>query len=150
MSIAIDIEDAIVTRLETKYTALDIVPKVYSGSDIENIIDRSQAAASVFVSYNGIVGIETIKGNAAIITLTIEFILWVVTRSASRHDSQQGTREKADPIVLATLEALSGWRPIAGLSQLVPGESPGQAYQEGFGFFPLVFQTRRQVRGDVN
>lgn len=146
----IDVEEAIVTRLQTKLATLDRVPKVYPAADIENAKDKSQVAAAVFVAYNGITGVEQLKGAPHIVTLTQDFIIWTVTRSASRHGSQQGTRESADPILEGIIKALAGWRPASGMPALEMTETPGPAYGEGFGYFPLSFTMKRQVRGDIN
>ena len=145
----IDVEEAIIARLEAKLATLDRVPKVYAAADLENAKDKSQTANAVFVAYNGITGLEQLKGAPHIVTMTIEFIIWTVTRSASRHGSQQGTRDNADPILEGIIKALAGWRPAAGLAPLEITETPGPAYGEGFGYFPLSFNLRRQVRGDI-
>lgn len=150
MSTFIDVEEAICARLEAKLATLDPKPKIYSAIDLENTKDKSQVAAACFVAYNGITGIDALKGAPHIATLAQEFIIWTVTRSASRHGSQQGTRENADPILEGIIKALMGWRPATGLPPLEMVETPGPAYGEGFGYFPLVFHMKRQVRGDVN
>jgi hypothetical protein len=148
--IAIEIEHAIVERLSDKLGSLTVAPKVYPGADLENIADKSQSAAAVFVAYNGIVGVEPMANVPGVAKIKVEFLIWVVTRSAKNHGSQQGTRETADPIVDAVLEWLSGWKPAQNIPALVPGESPGQVYRNGFGYFPLTFTTTRQVRGKPN
>lgn len=150
MSIFFDVEDAIIERLQTKLATVTPKPKIYPAYDLENAKDKSQGAANVFVAYNGIVNVEQMKGAPHVGTITIEFILWVVTKSASRAGSQQGTRENADPILEGIIAALMGWRPAAGLPQMELVETTGPAYGEGFGYFPLTFHMKRQVRGDIN
>jgi hypothetical protein len=150
MSTFIDVEEAIIARLGTKLATLDKVPKIYSAIDLENAKDKSQLAATVFVAYNGIVNVEQLNGAPHIAHFTQEFIIWTVTRSASRHGSQQGTREIADPILEGIMQALMGWRPATGLPPLALAETTGPAYGEGFGYFPLTFIMKRQVRGDIN
>lgn len=149
MSTFIDVEEAICARLETKLATLSQKPKIYAAADLENAKDKSQAAAAVFVAYNGISKVDQLKNVPHVATLTQEFIIWTVTKSASRHGSQQGTRENADPIIEGVIAALMGWKPAATLAALEMVEAPGPAYGEGFGYFPLVFQMKRQVRGDV-
>lgn len=149
MSTFIDVEEAIITRLQTKLATLDRVPKIYSAIDLENAKDKSQIAAAVFVAYNGIINVEQLNNTPHIVTLSQEFILWTVTKSASRHGSQQGTRENADPILEGIIAALTGWRPATGLPPLQLAETTGPAYGEGFGYFPLTFIMKRQVRGDI-
>lgn len=149
MSTFIDVEEAIVTRLETKLATVTPKPKVYSAADLENAKDKSQVAAAVFVAYNGISSVDAMNGAPHVVTLAQEFIIWTVTRSASRHGTQQGTRENADPILEGIIRALTGWRPAAGLPPLRMAETAGPAYGEGFGYFPLTFILQRQVRGDV-
>jgi hypothetical protein len=150
MSTFIDVEEAIIERLQTKLANLDKVPKIYSAIDLENAKDKSQLSAAVFVAYNGIVNVEQLTGAPHIAHITQEFIIWTVTRSASRHASQQGTREIADPILEGIMQALMGWRPATGLRPLAMAETTGPAYGEGFGYFPLTFMLKREVRGDIN
>lgn len=143
-----DVEDAIVERLNTKLAALNPRPKVYDSTGLEDMQNRSQMAASVYVAYNGISEIQPLPGNPAIATVGQQFIIWTVTRSAKGHDSQSGTREAADPILVAILEALCGWRPVSGKQSLELVDTPGPAYAQGFGYFPLAFSLRQQVRGN--
>ncbi len=150
MSTFIDVEEAIITRLETKLATLDTVPKVYAAKDLESVKDKSQIAAAVFVAYNGITNVEQLNSAPHVVTITIEFVIWTVTKSVSRAGSQQGTREKADPILEGIIQALTGWRPASGLPQMQLAETVGPAYGDGFGYFPLTFTMKRQVRGDIN
>ena len=145
-----DVEEAIVARLATKLAATTAKPKVYTAQELENVKDRSQNAAAVFVAYNGISSIAPLSGNPAIVTVSVDFVVWTVTRSASRHGSGEGTREAADPILLAILDALCGWRPVSGLPPLTLTDTSGPAYAEGFGYFPLAFTLTRQIRGNPN
>ncbi len=145
-----DLEDAIIERLEAKLAVLDPKPKIYPAADLENAKEKSQAAAAVFVAYNGISGVDQLQGAPHIVTLTNEFIIWAVAKSASRHGSQQGTREKVDPIIEGVIKALAGWKPTKELPALGLVPTPAPGYDEGFGYFPLVFHIKRQVRGDIN
>ena len=54
MSLFYEVEDAIIQRLEAKFTGFDPLPKVKHGSDLANIKDKSQGDLTVFVAYNGI------------------------------------------------------------------------------------------------
>lgn len=145
-----DVEDLIVDRLELKLAGLTPCPKIYTATDLENAKNWSQVAASVFVAYNGITGVDSMKGAPNIATLSQEFYVWTVTRSASRHGTQKGTREAADPILDGVIRALMGWKPGPAIPALELRDSPSPAYAEGFGYFPLVFSLRRQIRGDVS
>lgn len=145
-----DVEDNVVTRLTAKLAALDSKPKVFTAANLTGIKDKSQGGASVYVAYNGISGITPLAANPAVVTVSHEFMVWTVTRSASRHGSQEGTRELADPIMVAVLQALCGWRHTTGAAPLELAETPGPAYEEGFGYFPLVFTLKQQIRGNPN
>lgn len=145
-----DVEQLIVERLTAKLAGLTPAPKVYTAVDLENAKNWSQLAASVFVAYNGITGVDSMKGTPSIATLSQEFYIWTVTRSASRHGNQQGTRDAADPILEAVIRALLGWKAAATVPALEMKDAPSPAYGEGFGYFPLVFSLKRQIRGDVS
>ena len=147
----VEIEDAIVARLQERYqsqqTPLPAMPRVITAADLVQGKDRSQGDARVVVAYNGINGVNPLAGNPAVVTVTHQYYVWIATRSASRANSGRGTRELADPIMVATLQALCGWRAAPGVV-LGLTETPGPAYDEdGFGHYPLVFQYNTQVRG---
>jgi hypothetical protein len=146
----VEVEDAIVARLEARIgvATLPAKPRVTTMANLASIRDQSQGEASVFVAYNGLAGIQPLTGNPAIVTVMQQFIIWTVARGSSRHATQEGTREIADPIMVVVLEALCGWRYAAGKSMLELAETPGPAYEDGFGYFPLIFQFRTQVRGN--
>lgn len=145
-----DVEDAIVDRLTAKLAAVTPKPRVFSSVDLEGIKDRSQHAAAVYVAYNGITNISPLQQAPQVVTVQQEFIIWTVTRSASRVASGEGIREAADPIMVAILDALCGWRPAQGLPPLELDGTTGPAYDEGFGYFPLSFKLKRQIRGNPN
>lgn len=145
-----DLETAIIARLEAQLATLSPVPRVFPAADLANVRDKSQSAASVFVAYNGIIEVDDQANAPHVAKLTTEFIIWIVSRSASRHGSQQGTREAADPLVEAVIAALMGWRPSPQVERLRLGQAPGEVYADGFGYFPLTFTCRRQVRGTIN
>lgn len=146
----VEVEDAIVARLTTRIdaAALSIKPRVTTMANIASIRDQSQGDANVFVAYNGLAGIQPLSGNPAIVSVMQQFIIWTVARGSSRHATQEGTREIADPIMVVVLESLCGWRYAEGKTMLELAETPGPAYEDGFGYFPLIFQYRTQVRGN--
>jgi hypothetical protein len=149
----VEIENAIVTRLTEKFSGMTLpaTPRVYTGADFSRIKDRSQGDASVIAMYNGLSGITPLAPNVpSVVTVSQDFIIWTQARSASRHDSQEGTREIADPIMMGILEALCGWRYAPGKHMLELAETPGPAYEDGFGYFPLMFRYKTQVRGNPN
>jgi hypothetical protein len=150
----VEIEDAIVARLQARFQALETplpaMPRVVTAADVAQAKDRSQGDSRVVVAYNGISGVNPLSGNPAVVTVSHQFYIWISTRSASRHGTGRGTRELADPIMVATLQALCGWRIGQGLPLLELTETPGPAYDEdGFGHYPLVFQYKTQVRGTI-
>lgn len=148
--IFIGIETAIASRLADKTAALNPRPSIHSGADLENAQNRSHGDASIWVAYNGIVAVNPLERVPHVATITTEFLIWVATRSASRHGGQQGTREIADPIIQAVLEALTGWRKDNQTPPLRLTQSPGQVYTNGFGWFPLAFHCDRQIRGSLD
>lgn len=143
-------ESAIVDRLAMRLSMLDTKPKVCRAADLDSIKDRSHGELRVFVLYNGIAEIQTLNENAPNIgTLTNEYLVWVVARSAKAHAEQLGTKELADPILLEVIQALMGARLISGHRPLLLMPSTIEpAYAEGFGFFPLTFHHRINIRGD--
>ena len=147
MSLFTDIDAAILARLTAKLADLDPLPKLYSGRDLENVKSWSQGDLSVFVTYNGITDTAPLAGTPHIVRLEQEWIIWTVARSAKDHRSAGGTREAADPVMERILQALTGWSPVPG-TRLELKPNPGPAYGDGFGWFPLVYGAKRDIRGN--
>lgn len=144
-----DIEDAIVERLNIKLAGLNPRPRVYDSTGLDDMQNRSQMAASVFVAYNGLAQIAPMPGDPSRLTAQQLFMVWTCARSAKGHDSRLGVREASDPILVAVLEALCGWRPVKGKQPLVLSDTPAPAYDEnGFGYFPLAFTIKQEIRGN--
>lgn len=143
----IAVEAAIAERLTAKLADLDPRPSVHRAYDLATAKARSHRDVSVYVAYNGIVEVGDPGRNVASIAWTDhEFLIWIVARSARDAASGAATREKADPVVDRVLESLLGW--VVDGHPLRIATAPGPAYdEEGFGYFPLVFVQRRQVRG---
>lgn len=145
----VDIQEAIVTRLTEKLAALSPAPKIYEGRDMEDVKRWSQGDLSVFVAYNGITETSALSQAPHVATIGQDWYIWTVARSARSHRDGSGERETADPVMTAILKALTGWSPVAGVRlELKP--NPGPAYGDGFGWFPLVYGAKRQIRGDIN
>lgn len=149
MSLFYEVEDAIIARLEAKFSGLNPLPKVKHGSDLANIKDKSQGDLTVFVAYNGF---ESVKEAADTVrhigTITNQFMVVVVARSAKDNDSRFGVRELADPVLEKIIAALMGWRPLPKTEQLRIDSSLEPVYQNGFGYFTLVFNHRKEIRGE--
>lgn len=149
MSLFYQVEDAIIARLEAKFASLNPLPKVKHGSDLANIKDKSQGDLTVFVAYNGISEVKEASETVRCIgTVTNEYMIVVVARSAKDNDSRFGTRELADPVLEKVIAALMGWQPLAKTEQLRLDGSLEPVYQNGFGYFTLVFTHRKSVRGE--
>lgn len=149
MSFFIDVENAIAKRLQEKLTQQPI-PRVYQSRDLAAIKDRSQGDLSIFVAYNGI---HSIKAIAPTVpnrgTITHEYLVWVVARSAKAHAGQMGTRDLADPVLEQVACLLMGCRLLRGLEplELVSGTLSPAYSENGFGYFPLRFHQRKQLHG---
>lgn len=153
MSFFIDVENAIAERLRQGLTDIKPLPKVYQSRDLAAIKDRSQGDLSVFVAYNGIISIKPIAPTVPNRgTITHEYLIWIVARSAKQHAGQIGTREIADPVLERIAELLMGCRVLKGLEALELAPSAlSPAYSEnGFGYFPLTFHQRKQLIGAKN
>ena len=149
MSFFIDVENAIAERLRQSLMDIQPTPKVYQGRDLAGIKDRSQGDLSVFVAYNGIINIEQAAPTTPHIgTITHEYLVWVVAKSAKQHAGQVGTREIADPVLEKIVCLLMGCRVCKGTEPLrIAPSAMSPAYSDnGFGYFPLTFHQRKQVR----
>lgn len=149
MSFFIDVETAIAEHLK-QHLDVQPAPRIYQSRDLASVKDRSQGDLSIFITYNGIINIKQIAPNVPNRgTITHEYIVWVVARSAKAHAGQIGTREVADPVLEQVVCLLMGKRLIKGLEPLELAPSAlSPAYSEnGFGYFPLTFHQRKQLIG---
>lgn len=153
MSFFIDVENAIAQRLRDKLPQCGCVeptPRVYQSRDLNRIQDKSHGDLSIFVTYNGIVELADIAWNVPNRGTAIhEYIVWVVARSAKAHAGQVGTRELADPVLEAVIRILMGVRLLDGIERLriAPSQLSPVYDDNGFGYFNLTFQLRRQLIG---
>lgn len=148
MSHFLAMEDAIIAHLGVKLADLNPKPKLYNSADLMHIKDRSQGDLSVFVAFNGDVAVEDVAPNVRHIgRVTQQFMVWVVARSARDHATQHGTRQLADDVLSAVVMALIGAKLLPHYEQLTIADAPSPAYADGFGYFPLAFNTRKTVRG---
>ena len=152
MSFFIHIENAITKRLRDNVAVMQPIPKVYQSRDLANIQDKSQGELSIFVAYNGIISIEHAAPTIHHIgVITHEFLVWVVAKSAKNHGTQAGTRELADPVLEKVVCLLMGCKLARDLEPLrLVANSMSPAYSDNsYGYFPLTFHQRKQVRGGV-
>ena len=143
-------ETAIAEKLSEAFKNHQPRPRVYRSRDLANIKDKSQGDLSIFVAYNGIVAVSEAAPNVYQLgSITHEYMIWVVSKSAKDHGTQAGTRELADPILERVIELLMGQRPIKDeqVLRLAPsGLSPAYS-TNGYGYFPLAFHHHKKVGG---
>lgn len=140
-------EPLIVARLEAKLAALNPVPRVFTAPDLAGVAEEQQTAPAVHVVYGGH-SIAQEQAEGAIVELQQTWHTVVVVRNLRGIRSGEEARADAGEIMGAVFRALSGWRPGAEYRRLRPTNAPRAGYSKGYGYFPLSWTLRMQMRGD--
>lgn len=145
------IAEALEARLIDKLKDAGLVSYVYSAGEFAQVEEDSQLTPAAAVIYNGYeVGDEV--GNGVQQAVTLQFLVVLVTRSATGFARGSGAAEDVSPIFDALLAAVIGWRPPLedGVfpSPFKLAAAPGAAVSsQGFAYWPVAFNIRRTYRG---
>jgi hypothetical protein len=65
-------------------------------------------------------------------------------------DVREGAANRADAgeLMDAVFRALTGWKPSTEFRALRPANAPRAGYAGGFGYYPLAWTLRMQMRGE--
>lgn len=138
----IDVEHAIVARLNERLKDTGLVKFVYDTSEYGNVEEESQLVPAAAVIYNGYRAGEQL-GNGAVQVVNLEFLVVVVARSSTKAMRATGAKADASVIFDAAIRALSGWKPARGMKSLTLGDAPGAGYSDaGFTYIPIAFNSR--------
>lgn len=140
-------EPLIVARLEAKLAALNSVPRVFTAPDLAGVAEEQQVTPAVYVVYGG-PRIGQVLADGAIVELDEVWHTVVVVRNLRGVRSGEAAREDASTILQAVFGALSGWKPSADLRKLRPINPPRAGYSKGYGYYPLSWTIKQQMRGE--
>lgn len=136
----LDIENAIVARLEQEIGSL---AKVTTANELADLEERAQITPAVHVIYGGYTPTNQ-AGQGAAQEIETRWIIVIAIRTARR----DGATDKADPIIDTAFKALAGWKPKTGSRPMQLRSGPQAAHSNGFAYYPLAFATRETLRGD--
>lgn len=142
----LSIEPLIVTRLEERLTTLTPQPKVLTAPDLAGIAEEQQVTPAVHVVYGGM-RIAQDQAEGAIVELEQTWFTIVTVRNVRDVRSGSANRVDAGPILGAVFTALTGWRPAQNTRRLHPANAPRPGYSKGYGYYPLAWTLRMQIRG---
>lgn len=145
----VEIEAAIVARLTERLKGTDAAPLptplvkfVYDTREYGAVEEESQLVPSVAVIYNGYRAGDQV-GEGTVQAVELEYLVVVVTRSSKQTLRASGAKASASEIFDATVKALTGWKPAAGVRRLRLTDAPGAGYSDaGFTYLPVAFATR--------
>lgn len=146
-----DPEAAIVERLQARVDAATWTdftkPRVMTEADAARMRDRSQIAPALLIVFDGFEPTQEV-GQGQVLEIAQNWIVWVAVKNASGHANSQGVRDEAGPLIQLVITALAGWKPSAEFRAMRMQPSGGPDFsQAGFGFFPVMFQTKATFRG---
>jgi hypothetical protein len=138
----IDIEAAIVDRLNLRLRDAGVVKFVYDTKAYAAVEEESQLVPAVAVIYNGYRTSEQLE-QGSVQAVELEFLVVAVTRSSTQTLRATGAKAAAGEIFHETVQALIGWKPAPGLRRLKLADAPGAGFSgAGFTYLPIAFNTR--------
>jgi hypothetical protein len=72
----------------------------------------------------------------------------VVVRNVRGIRSGQANREEAGPLLTTVFRALTGHRLATDMRALHPAPPPRPGYSKGYGYYPLTWTQKLQLRGE--
>jgi hypothetical protein len=148
MSNLLGVEPLIVARLEEKLAAHDPRPHILTAPDLADVAEEKQLTPAVHVVYGGM-RIAQDDGHGSYIELEQTWYTVIAVRNL--RDMRKGSAARADAgeLLDAVFRALTGWKPGLDIRALRPATAPRAAYSGGFGYYPLAWTTRMQMRGEA-
>ena len=139
-------EDLIVQRLAEN---VKDIKGVFHAFDTGTIEGQFQVAPSIYVLFGGAsAGGQAGKGINQIIEQP--WIVVGVVRVVRDERTHQGVRENGGVLVTQIVESLGGWAPTVDHDPLVLASMPLPRKSDGFGYFPVFFQTEIVLRGKLS
>jgi len=131
-------EGLIIDRIKAEIP--DVGGRVYSATDLADV-RTGVKTPSVYVLYQGF-SVERQRAITCKAELGQSWVVVTVGRNVRSKDGK-GTREQVGPVIHQIMKSLLGWKPGDGLSELEISQTPDAFYDDnGFGFFPVVFNTK--------
>lgn len=134
------LEALILERL--KAASLPGVRKVGTAADIAAVAEAQQTTPAVYLIYGGYRPTQMREGSGGRVQELEQTWVAVVAVRNVRDMAGTAAREDAGPIINAVLASLQGWKPTADFRELHLSDPPPPEFTEGFGYYPLAFQTR--------
>lgn len=136
-------EPLIIQRLKDK---VQCALRVDGAPELAAVQEESQVTPAIYVIYYGYLpGRE--NGQQGVREIELRWIVVVCVRNLRDVKTGGGVREDAGPLIYDTMTALMGWRPDNHHTPLELEASPPPRIKPGFGYFPMVFKTKRTLRG---
>lgn len=134
-------EAAIVARLEALMSS---EVKVLTAPDLEGVVASRQQAPAVQVVYRGY-NVE--DDNPGFVKVTHTWFTVVCVRNVRNVRQGGATRHEAGELLSQVVGALQRWRPEGGKPlRMVNAVPPG--YLDGFGYFPIGWETTHTIRSE--
>jgi hypothetical protein len=114
---------------------------VLTAADLAGVEARAQLTPAAHVVYDGDrLGDAGGRGLAQVVWQ--RWLVVIAVRNRREALSGAAAREDAGTLIAAALAALAGWAPSASHGPLARVQAPRPAYEAGFLYVPLAFETR--------
>lgn len=147
MSRFLSAEPLFVARLTERLADLDPRPHVLTAPDLAGVTEEQQLSPAVHIVYLGS-ALSQETGDGLITQIEQTWLTVIAVRHVASIRSGDAARADASVLLDAVWAALAGWRPSDDLRRLRPATPPRSGYTAGFGYYPLAWTTRLQMRGD--
>ncbi len=135
-------EPLIVARLRAQVAGVPDA-NVLTAADLAGVEARAQHTPALHLIYDGDEPLgEPGQSETGDTQITWQrWLLVVAVRSARDTTGGSGARAVAGPLLVATIQALAGWRPSADHSPLVRAGAPRPVFDAGFAYYPQLYRT---------
>lgn len=140
------LEPLLVARIRESMDGLVPARHVQTASELAGVTERAQVSPAVHVLYRGSTIVQE-TGNGLIAEILQSWITVVAVRNVAGILDGEAARADAGALLTVLFEALAGWKPGTGFRTLIPVDAPASGYTKGFGYHPLQWTTRIQMRG---
>lgn len=137
-------EPLIVSRLQS---VLGASAQVFTAPDLAGVAEAKQVTPAVHVVYGGY-RVTQEQGEGLIVELEQDWYTVVVVRNVRDIRSGAAAREDAGPLLARVFRGLTGHRLAPGWRRLRPTQPPRAGYSKGYGYYPLSWSLRLQLRGE--
>ncbi len=119
---------------------------IATAPDLAGVTEGSQPAQAVYVVYGGH-RVNQTDADGLIVELEQKWHTVVAVRNVRDIKSGEANRSDAGKLLQTLFEGLTGYKLAKDMRRLNPMHAPLPGYRKGYGYYPLTWSLRLQLRG---